>query len=105
MIGLFNTALPFLGFAYAAQTLKASTLAVLNSTAVIWGVIISYLWDRTPISATGVLGFLLVISGVVVLVGWDAVETGQQAVLPIIAPDSPPVFYGIATNYTKNTPQ
>ncbi len=37
MIGLFNTALPFLCFAYAAQTLNASTLAVLNSTAVIWG--------------------------------------------------------------------
>ncbi|WP_180983188.1 EamA family transporter, partial [Vibrio vulnificus] len=29
IIGLFNTALPFLCFAYAAQTLNASTLAVL----------------------------------------------------------------------------
>lgn len=105
MIGLFNTALPFLCFAYAAQTLNASTLAVLNSTAVIWGVIISYLWYRTPISAKGVLGLLLGISGVVVLVGWDALQIGQQAILPIIAAVSAAFCYGIATNYTKNAPQ
>ncbi|GAM56088.1 permease of the drug [Vibrio ishigakensis] len=37
IIGLFNTALPFLLFAYAAQTLPASVLSILNSTAAIWG--------------------------------------------------------------------
>lgn len=37
IIGLFNSAVPFLLFAYAAQTLNASTLAILNSTAPIWG--------------------------------------------------------------------
>lgn len=42
IIGLFNTALPFLLFAYAAQTLNASTLSILNSTAAIWGQLLVY---------------------------------------------------------------
>jgi hypothetical protein len=36
LLSFFNTALPFLLFAYAAQTLTASLLAVLNATAPCW---------------------------------------------------------------------
>ncbi|EGR9005938.1 DMT family transporter [Vibrio vulnificus] len=105
IIGLFNTALPFLCFAYAAQTLNASTLAVLNSTAAIWGTVIGFFWHKTPISTKGVIGLMLGVTGVVVLVGWDAINLGQQAALPITAGVMAACCYGIATNYTKGAPQ
>jgi drug/metabolite transporter (DMT)-like permease len=37
ILGLFNSALPFLMFAFAARTLSASVLAVLNATTPLWG--------------------------------------------------------------------
>ena len=47
ILGLFNSALPFLLFAYSAQILNVSTLAILNSSAPIWGAIIGAVWTRT----------------------------------------------------------
>jgi len=49
-LGLFNIALPFLLLAYSAQTLNASTLSILNSTAPIWGSIIATLWTKIPLT-------------------------------------------------------
>lgn len=53
VLGLFNSALPFLLFAYAAQTLSASLLSILNATAPIWGAIIGALWTRDPAVGEG----------------------------------------------------
>ena len=36
VLGFFNSALPFLLFAYAAQTISASLLSILNATAPMW---------------------------------------------------------------------
>lgn len=104
IIGLFNTALPFLLFAYAAQTLNASTLSILNSTAAIWGAVIGVFWTKTPLTKRGTLGLLIGVIGVAVLVGWDAVRIGEEATLPIIAGLMAACCYGIATNYAKNAP-
>ncbi|MFA0439699.1 hypothetical protein BCU70_18585 [Vibrio sp. 10N.286.49.C2] len=103
-IGLFNSALPFLLFAYAAQTLNASTLAILNSTAPIWGAIIGVFWRKAPLTKSGVLGLCVGVIGVVVLVGWDAGRIGQEAAIPILASIMAACSYGIATNYAKNAP-
>ncbi|MBN3492537.1 DMT family transporter [Vibrio neptunius] len=105
IIGLFNTALPFLLFAYAAQTLNASTLSVLNSTAAIWGALIGVFWHKSTLSGKAIFGMLLGVSGVVVLVGWDAVNIGVSAALPIGASIMAACSYGIATNYTKTAPK
>ncbi|MGR5171529.1 DMT family transporter [Vibrio owensii] len=105
IIGLFNTAAPFLFFAYAAQTLNASTLSILNSTAPIWGALIGLIWYRSPLTKKAILGMAIGITGVAVLVGWSAVKIGEEAILPIIASLLAACSYGIATNYTKNAPQ
>ena len=105
IIGLFNTAAPFLFFAYAAQTLNASTLSILNSTAPIWGALIGFIWYRSTLTKKAILGMAIGIAGVAVLVGWSAVKIGDEAILPIIASLLAACSYGIATNYTKNAPQ
>ncbi|YCO00842.1 DMT family transporter [Vibrio sp. VNB-15] len=105
IIGLFNSAVPFLLFAYAAQTLNASTLAILNSTAPIWGALIGFVWYRSPLTAKAILGMMIGIGGVAVLVGLDSSTIGKEAILPIGASLMASFSYGIATNYTKNAPQ
>ncbi len=105
ILGFFNSALPFLLFAYAAQVLNASTLAILNSTAAIWGAVIGAIWTKTPLQRRVLLGLGLGIIGVSVLVGWDAVIIGKDAFLPIVAAIMAAFSYGIATNYAKNAPQ
>lgn len=105
IIGLFNSAVPFLLFAYAAQTLNASTLAILNSTAPIWGALVGFVWYRSPLTAKSVLGMLIGIGGVAVLVGLDTSTIGEEAMLPIAASLMASFSYGITTNYTKNAPQ
>ncbi|MFN1532852.1 DMT family transporter [Vibrio jasicida] len=105
IIGLFNSAVPFLLFAYAVQTLNASTLAILNSTAPIWGALIGFVWYRSPLTAKAILGMMIGIGGVAVLVGLDSSIIGREATLPIGASLMASFSYGIATNYTKNAPQ
>ncbi|WP_123283791.1 DMT family transporter [Vibrio crassostreae] len=105
ILGLFNTALPFLFFAYAAQTLNASTLAILNSTAPIWAAIIGAIWTKTTLEARVLLGLGTGVTGVGVLVGWDAMNIGQEAILPIFAAVMAAFSYGIASNYTKQAPK
>lgn len=105
IIGLFNTALPFLLFAYAVQTLNASTLAVLNSTAAIWGTAIGVFWTKTPLTRRKAIGLALGVLGVVVLVGWDSAQLGEGSGLAITAGIMAAACYGIASNYTKTAPQ
>ncbi|SBT12557.1 DMT family transporter [Vibrio celticus] len=105
ILGLFNTTLPFLLFAYAAQTLNASTLAILNSTAPIWAAIIGAIWTKTALEAKVLLGLGIGVTGVGVLVGWDAMNIGREAMLPIFAAVMAAFSYGIASNYTKQAPK
>ena len=44
MLGLFNAALPFLLFAFAAKTLSASMLSILNATSPIWSAVVGALY-------------------------------------------------------------
>ena len=71
MLGLFNSAVPFLLFAFAARTLSASLLSILNATAPIWGAVICALWTRTVIAPKALLGLALGVAGVALLVGFD----------------------------------
>jgi len=73
ILGLFNSALPFLLFAFAARTLSASVLSVLNATAPMWGALVGAVWARQKVSGRSALGLLLGTCGVTLLVGFDHV--------------------------------
>ncbi|PAR35513.1 DMT family transporter [Vibrio metoecus] len=105
ILGLVNTAVPFLFFAYAALTLNVSTLSILNSTAPIWGAVIGFFWHGTPLTRKALAGLVCGVMGVAVIVGWDVAAIGQQATLPVICAALAAGSYGLATNYTKHAPQ
>ncbi|WP_025563102.1 DMT family transporter [Psychromonas sp. SP041] len=104
IIGAFNTAFPFLMFAYAAQTLNASTLAILNSTAPLFGAVIASLWQKEPLKLKAGLGLLVGMLGVSVLVGQHAMTLGEEGLLAILACLLAAFMYGVSANYTKVAP-
>ncbi len=101
ILGLFNSAVPFLLFSFAAQTLPASVMSILNATSPIWGAIIGAVWMRQLPSGRTVLGLLLGVAGVGLLVGGDRLTVQPGATSAIAAALLASFFYGIATNYAK----
>jgi drug/metabolite transporter (DMT)-like permease len=102
VLGMFNSALPFLLFAFAARTLTASLLSVLNATAPMWGALIGAAWSRQRISARTGLGLLLGTAGVAVLVGFDHATPRPGAALAVLAALAASFSYGIASTYARS---
>jgi len=101
MLGIFNGALPFLLFGFAAQTLTASALCILNATAPIWGAVIGAVWARHPLNGRTMLGLVLGVLGVSLVVGVDHLTAQHGASIAIIAALLGAFSFGIATNYAK----
>ncbi|HEX5127957.1 MAG TPA: DMT family transporter [Rhodocyclaceae bacterium] len=104
IIGAFNCSVPFMLYAYSAQYLNASLLAIVNATAPISGAIVAAIWLRTPLTRTAMLGLALGFAGVAMIVGGDMLnsEPGDGSwLLPLLAALTAPICYGIASSYTK----
>jgi len=101
MLGIFNGALPFLLFGFAAQTLTASTLSILNATSPIWGAVIGAVWFRYPLNGRTLAGLGLGIIGVGLVVGVDHLAAQSGAGIAITAALLATFSFGIATNYAK----
>lgn len=101
ILGLFNSAIPFLMFAFAARTLSASLLAVINATTPLWGTLIAAVWSRQMVSAKVMLGLALGACGVALLVGFDHVSALPGAGIATAAVLFASFSYGIASNYAK----
>ena len=104
IIGAFNTALPFLMFAYAAQTLNASTLAILNSTAPLFGAVIASLWQKEPLKLKATIGLIVGMLGVFTLVGQQVLYLGEPGLWAIFSCLLAAAMYGFSANYTKVAP-
>jgi drug/metabolite transporter (DMT)-like permease len=99
VVGVLTSGFPFLLFAYAAVTLPASLLSVLNATSPMWGAVMAAVLLGERLTARRVVGFALGIAGVALV---TRPEPGTSlAVLPIAAALAAPVCYGIAGPYLK----
>lgn len=102
MLGFFNSALPFLLFAYGARTLTASVLSVLNATAPMFGALVGAVWARQAVSPRAALGLVLGTVGVGLLVGFDHVSERPGATVAIVAALVAAFCYSIASQYAKS---
>jgi drug/metabolite transporter (DMT)-like permease len=102
ILGFFNSALPFLLFAYGARTLSASVLSVLNATAPMWGAIIGAVWGRQPIKATTLAGIVLGTVGVALLVGFDKMTAQPGAAIAVVAALAAAFCYSVASTYARS---
>jgi len=104
ILGACNSALPFLLFAFAAQTLSASLLSILNATAPIFAASIAALGARTLPAPRVVAGLFLGVAGVAILASFDAMMVEPGAVVALAAGLGGSVSYGIASIYAKAAP-
>lgn len=101
IVGLFNTAIPFVLFGYATLTLSGGLTSVLNATTPMFGAIVAYLWFRDKMTISATFGLLLGFVGVYVLM-LDKISVGQQNILiPTLAALLASLCYGISANFTK----
>jgi drug/metabolite transporter (DMT)-like permease len=105
VVGLFNSALPFVLFSIAALAINAGLSSIFNATAPLWGALIAWLWLKDKLSASRVLGLFIGFVGVVFLAWGKASfrpgEHGISAGLAIGACLLATLCYGFAANYTK----
>jgi drug/metabolite transporter (DMT)-like permease len=89
--GMINTGIPFILFAFAALSLSAGEMAVLNATAPIWAAVMSAALLGERLTVRGVCGLALGIAGVS-LIAAPAVQ--GNAVLPWLAGLAGAACYG-----------
>jgi drug/metabolite transporter (DMT)-like permease len=105
LLGVINTAVPFVLFATAALALSAALMAVFNATVPIWGALVAWGWLRDRLNASRWLGLVVGFAGVVFL-SWDKADfrAGSLAISPalgITACVLAAVLYGIGANLSR----
>jgi len=101
ILGIHNTALPFVLFTWATLYLSAGTSAILNATAPIFTAIIAWVWIGEKMTIGRIIGLLVGTVGVWLLVS-DKVETSMgNTTLAVIAALGGSLLYGIAGNFTR----
>ncbi|MDO9071826.1 MAG: DMT family transporter [Rubrivivax sp.] len=105
VVGLVNSALPFVLFTVAALVLGSGLMAVFNATAPIWGALIAMLWLGERLGASRALGLVVGVAGVVGL-AWGKADFepgahGPSPALGIAACLGAAVLYGLAANFAR----
>lgn len=101
VLGIFNTALPFFLLTYAAKSLPASALSVLNATAPVFGAVIGVVWLKQRPTLSACLGLVLGMAGVAVLVWGDLAQSQVPRAVPVAAALCTAFFYGLSSNYAR----
>lgn len=101
VLGLFQTAVPFLLFALALENIGASLGSIINATSPLFGLIIAIaIGDESP-RWQRIVGIALGILGVVALVGIDNQASMATYIPAILLGLCATLSYGIASNYTR----
>ncbi|HSD38851.1 MAG TPA: DMT family transporter [Rhodocyclaceae bacterium] len=101
IMGVLNSGLPFVLYAFAAQTLSASLLSIINATAPIFGAVIAAIWLRTPLTRIALIGLAISLAGVSLIVGTSAGTRSDGWWLAIAAALCAPLCYSFATSYAR----
>jgi len=105
VVGVINSALPFVLFTLAALVLATGLMAVFNATAPIWGAFFAWVWLGEKLDRGRLLGLGIGISGVVGLAwgkaGFTVGAGGMSPALGIAACVAATALYGLAANYTR----
>lgn len=101
IIGVLNSAIPFVLISTAELHLSASLAAILNATSPLFGALIAAVWINDALTAKKLLGITLGIAGVVILTGLSRLTFSEVVLFSIGASLLASAFYGLASVYTK----
>ncbi len=98
-IGIINSAIPFLLFAWAAQHAPAAVSAICNATTVLFAALVAFALYGEKMGARRAFALLVGFAGVVVLA--TAKSSGPGTLLAVIAATLAAVLYGFGANMVR----
>jgi drug/metabolite transporter (DMT)-like permease len=107
VVGLTNSALPFLCFSYAALSITAGLSSIFNAATPLFGAVIAWLWLNDKLNSARILGLVIGFAGVLWL-AWNKADH-SAAFKPggsgwaIVACLAATVLYGVSASLTKKT--
>jgi drug/metabolite transporter (DMT)-like permease len=101
VVGLSNSALPFLGFSYAALSLSAGLSSIFNASTPLWGAVIAWLWLRDRPTAPRMVGLAIGFAGVIGLAWEKASFKPGGSGWAIVACLAAALLYGLSASYAK----
>lgn len=101
VVGVFNTALPFFLFAWAAVRTPSAYLATLNALAPLFAAAFSRLLTGERLSAQRLLGMATGLAGVAVLVGLGPVRPDPELLSGVAAGLGAATCYGFAAVHVR----
>ncbi len=105
LVGLMNSAIPFVCFSFALQSITTGLSAILNATVPLFGALVAWAWLKDRPGASRGLGLLIGFMGVALL-AWDKASfkpdaTGLASGWAVLACLLATLCYGISASYTK----
>ncbi|AMJ88481.1 DMT family transporter [Alteromonas sp. Mac1] len=100
LVGLANTAVPFVLFNYSSLHLEAGVNAILNATAPMFGALVAWLWLGDKLTPTAIAGLALGFLGVTVI-SQQKLGEGDTSFVPILTALLATTCYGIAASMMK----
>jgi drug/metabolite transporter (DMT)-like permease len=101
VMGLTNSALPFVLIAWATLSITAGLAAILNATTPIFTAIVAALWLRERLTALRLVGLLVGLAGVVVLAADQADFKPGGSGWALLASLGAALSYGFAANFAR----
>jgi drug/metabolite transporter (DMT)-like permease len=104
-IGVLNSGIPFLCFAFALLSITSGLSAILNATTPLFGALVAWLWLRDRPAASRLLGLAIGFAGVALL-AWDKASfkpdaSGVAPAWAVLACLVATICYGVAGNAAK----
>lgn len=100
LFGVVFTALPFLGLGYAALSISAGLLAILQAAAPMFAAIVAHLWLGERITPLRALWLAVGFAGVGLLV-WGKVSLRDDAGVAIVVALAVTALWGVSSNYVR----
>jgi drug/metabolite transporter (DMT)-like permease len=105
IVGIINSALPFLCFSYAALSITAGLSSIFNGAAPLFGAVVAWLWLKDRLTPSRIVGLAIGFAGVLGLV-WNnahqaaAFKPGGSG-WAVVACMAATVLYSVAASFTK----
>lgn len=105
VVGVLNSAIPFVCFSYALLAITTGLSSILNATTPLFGALVAWLWLKDKPNASRISGLVIGFIGVALL-AWDKASfkpdaSGMAPGLGVLACLLATLCYGLAASYTK----
>jgi drug/metabolite transporter (DMT)-like permease len=101
VIGLLNSAIPFVLYSVASLVLPAAMEAIFNSMSPMFGAVFAALWMNEKLTARKIVGLILGVGGVVTMSSLGGLRFDLETWLAVIACVLAPMCYGLAGVYIR----